>query len=295
MANRPAPAAERLRTLDLYFDLANTNEVGEALGISGASVRSRLNAMGVTMMRRGVLGQSPESVNDPAFIHNLRVSLRAQAIRERGAERPLTGAARTDALALYGRGFPAETVAARLGLSTSTVLRWVRQAGISRPRGQRINEIKARRRRVRLAQRELARSFRRPDSFDAPVGWSRRDAEPLTLGDVVADERATGDPIREPETSLLYVIVGGADVDKLSDSERKRLQRAIIDAGFAPPAVQQKERARLRGVVPHRGEAPAETWQRMSPSRRNRKQRIASRKPGEHTSRKQPKGWKKAA
>lgn len=48
---------------------------------------------------------------------------------------------RTEALRLYATGLPARTVGMQLGISASTIHKWTKQAGISRPRKRNTHHV----------------------------------------------------------------------------------------------------------------------------------------------------------
>lgn len=255
---RTAPAAERLRVLDLYFRLANSNEVGETLGISGAAVRERLRAMGVTLMQRGVLGQSPESVNDMNAIRELRHRLAVAAEQERRLRpQPTPGDVEAEVLALYQDGMVAIDIAAQLEISPTSVFRLLRIAGVNRrPRGPYVSPEEQERRRqwaLRCRKRRLERRLRREfgtltGPWLGPHDHGRLRTVPLDatagesdqlLHDVHGDQTAA-DPFIELQRKQVREIVGVVDPDTLSEFALARLRRRLLDAGVTPPATQRR-------------------------------------------------------
>lgn len=96
----------------------------------------------------------------------------------------------------------------------------------------------------------------------------------------------------------LHSVVGDLTVEAVERMDMwtlGRLQDRITEAGLVRPQVQRKERERLRAPIRKRGEAPVLMFERMSPSRRSRKQRIAQGERKTRSSRKPRKRWEREA
>lgn len=68
-------AAEKLRTLDLYIRLRNSNAVAEELGLAGPTVRNRLRVLGVRLLPQGYSTVASSDWNDHKRLREIREAL----------------------------------------------------------------------------------------------------------------------------------------------------------------------------------------------------------------------------
>jgi len=120
-------------------------------------------------------------------------------------------------------------------------------------------------------------------SLDEPVKKDESsDSDATTRGELI--EGSSIDPVEivagnSPEH--IEALVGDLtieDVELLGDSELQRIREKLLKGGVAPPAVQQRERERLRENQPHRGEGPAALRAKKSSRHRGRSEASATHK-----------------
>lgn len=75
-------AADKLTTVELYFELQSTHKVAEKLGISQSSIRVRLKELGIRLRKNGA-SPPAEHYNDMNYVNRIKAELRSEIKHEK--------------------------------------------------------------------------------------------------------------------------------------------------------------------------------------------------------------------